>query len=283
MNKFLFHSPNALLLDLKTLIRAFLLLIGIEKKYPTQPFSMSDRKKLESAPRYTEMEIKFFGKTFYVPDAMTFLSGFKEIYKKEPYRFLFRKEFPCIIDCGANIGLSVIYFKQMYPDAEVIAIEPDPSLFNILKKNLDSFGYTDIKLFQNAIWYRNEMLKFKQEGGFSGQVCIGTDFSNAIDIEAVSLDRFLLQGNIGFLKLDIEGAENDIFTLNPPDLSNVSNVFIEYHSRNYENQSLHTILESLSKHGFRYHIHHEFITPSPLINSSDLVGMDLQLSIFAHK
>jgi FkbM family methyltransferase len=283
MNKFLFHSPNALLLDLKTLIRGFLLFIGIEKKYPTQPFSMSDRKKLESAPRYTEMVINFFGKPFYVPDAMTFLSGFKEIYKKEPYSFLFKKEFPCIIDCGANIGLSVIYFKQMYPDADIIAIEPDPRLFNILKKNLDSFGYTDIKLFQNAVWYRNEMLKFKQEGGFSGQVCSVSDFSNVIDVEAISLDLLLLKGNIGFLKLDIEGAENDIFTLNPPDLSNVSNVFIEYHSRNHENQSLHKILESLSGYGFRYHIHHEFITLSPLINSSDLVGMDLQLSIFAHK
>lgn len=283
MNKILFHSPNALLLDFKTLIREFLLLIGIEKKYPTQPFSMSDRKKLESAPRYTEIMIKFFGKPFYVPDAMTFLSGFKEIYKKQPYRFLFKKEFPCIIDCGANIGLSIIYYKQMYPDADVIAIEPDPRLFNILKKNMDSFGFTDVKLFQNAVWYRNEKLKFKQEGGFSGQVYNGAEFTNVIDVEAISLDKFLEKGNIGFLKLDIEGAENDIFTINPPDLSNVSNVFIEYHSRKHETQSLHKILEILSEYGFRYHIHHEFITPSPLINSSDLVGMDLQLSVFAHK
>lgn len=283
MSKISFHFPNALLLDLKSLIREFLLLIGFEKKYPNQPFSMSDRKKLESAPRYTEIMIKFFGKPFCVPDAMTFLSGFKEIYRKEPYKFLFKKNFPCIIDCGANIGLSIIYFKQMYPDAEVIAIEPDPRLFNILKKNLDSFGYTDIKLFQNAVWYRNEKLKFKQEGGFSGQVYSGIEFSNVIEVEAISLDEFLQKEKIGFLKLDIEGAENEIFNLNTPDLKNVTNIFIEYHSRKHESQSLHKILTSLSEQEFRYHIHHEFITPSPLINSSDLVGMDLQLSIFAHK
>jgi FkbM family methyltransferase len=41
---------------------------------------------------------------------------------------------PYIIDAGANIGLSIIYFKKKYPNSKIVAFEPDKLIFNILKK-----------------------------------------------------------------------------------------------------------------------------------------------------
>lgn len=283
MNKSLFKLPKAILDDAKTLIRIFLLFVGIEKKYPNQPFSMRDREKILSTKRYTPLKINFFDRPFYIADSMTFMSGFKDIFKREPYKFKFNINSPWIIDCGANIGLSVIYFKRNYPDAKLIAIEPDPELFEILKKNLDSFGYKDVILMQKALWYEEGIVRFKQEGGFSGQISNDNDLPNIIEVEAISLERLLRNIKVGFLKIDIEGAENDIFYNTSPNLIDVDNVFIEYHSRKDDKQLLHAILASLNDQEFRYHIHHEFISSSPFVNKSELVGMDLQLSVFGCK
>ena len=283
MNKSIFKTPQAILFDAKFLIRKILSLIGIEKKYPDLPFSMGDKQKLLSTERYSRLEIIFFDRPFLVADSLTFLSGFKDIFKREPYKFKFNLRSPWIIDCGANIGLSVIYFKRNYPDAKVIAIEPDPALFEILKKNIESFGYNDVVLIQKALWHKNEIVKFMQEGGFSGQISNNHFNHDIIEVETITLEQILSDNKVGFLKIDVEGTENDIFNNTPPCLVDVDNVFIEYHSRKQDKQSLHTILSSLYEQGFRYHIHHEFISSSPFVNKSELVGMDLQLSIFAQK
>ena len=279
----LFKTPQAIVYDLKFLLRKLLFFLGIERNYPNQAFSIKDRQKLISTKRYSPLKILFFGRPFYIADSMTFLSGFKDIFKREPYKFNFNINSPFIIDCGSNIGLSVIYFKINYPNAKVIAIEPDPLLFEILKKNLESFGFNDVILIQKAVWYEDGIIKFKQEGGFSGQISNNDDSNEIVEVTSIALDKVLKDKSIGFLKIDIEGAENEIFTNTSPILNNVDNVFIEYHSRKDDKQCLHTILSSLSQQGFRYHIHHEFISLSPFVNKNELVGMDLQLSIFGQK
>jgi FkbM family methyltransferase len=283
MNNILFKTPQSIVADIKTLLRKFLSFLGIQKKYINQPFSMKDRKKLLSTARYIPLKIIFFDRPFYISDSMTFLSGFKDIFKKEPYKFKFDINSPWIIDCGANIGLSVIYFKRNYPEAKIIAIEPDPSLFNILRKNLDSFGYEDVVITQNALWYEEGSVKFKQEGGFSGQVRKSNENNDIIEVDTITLNKLLRNKKVGLLKIDIEGAENDIFINTNPNLLNVDNIFIEYHSRKDEKQSFDIILKKLSDQGFRYHIHHEFVSFSPFVNKLEMVGMDLQLSVFCHK
>jgi FkbM family methyltransferase len=278
-----FKSPNALFNDLRYCID-YILKFFIKKESKSQsPFSYFDRERLESAPRYTKMEIRFFDTPFYVSDPMTFLSGYKEIFKKEPYLFEFDNNKPWIIDCGANVGLSVVYFKMKYPSAKIIAVEPDPELFKLLKKNIESFGWHDVIILQKAVWFEDGIIKFRQEGGFSGQIIKGEHFGELIEIDAISLDNLIDNLEIGLLKIDVEGAENDIFLHSAPNFKKVSNIFIEYHSRKKEQQNLQRILSSLSEQGFRYHIHHEFVNQSPFVSRFDLVGMDLQLSVFGYK
>ena len=60
------------------------------------------------------------------------LKTYQEIFVEEIYKFESNKSHPVIFDCGANIGISTIYFKTIYPNAIVHAFEPDANLFEIL-------------------------------------------------------------------------------------------------------------------------------------------------------
>ena len=77
------------------------------------------------------------GEKIFYSSPSEFLHTLKEIFINEIYRV----ELPAnsfIIDCGANIGLSTIYFKQICPTAKIIAFEPDSTSFTILTKNIKS-------------------------------------------------------------------------------------------------------------------------------------------------
>lgn len=77
-----------------------------------------------------------FGKEIKITDSFWHLHSLNELFLDEVYRFNSNNNNPKIIDCGSNIGLSIIFFKRMYPNSEIIAFEPDNEIFNILKYNL---------------------------------------------------------------------------------------------------------------------------------------------------
>jgi hypothetical protein len=61
---------------------------------------------------------------------------FKEIFIYNSYEFLSTKKNPFILDCGSNIGMSILYFKYFYPNCKIYAFEPDPETFELLKFNI---------------------------------------------------------------------------------------------------------------------------------------------------
>ena len=87
-------------------------------------FSDTDYTKLQLTPRFEELEVGFYNCKIKVPDAASLLFLNHELFGLEIYKFNSEKTEPFIIDCGANIGLSVIYFKKLFPKAKVIAFEP---------------------------------------------------------------------------------------------------------------------------------------------------------------
>ncbi|HEX4602645.1 MAG TPA: hypothetical protein VH724_01505, partial [Candidatus Angelobacter sp.] len=70
-------------------------------------------------------KIKFLGRP-----ALVML--YSEIFARESYWFTSNKPNPVILDCGANIGMATLYFKWLYPLAQITAFEPDPTTFNAL-------------------------------------------------------------------------------------------------------------------------------------------------------
>ena len=169
---------------------------------------------------------RLFGKDIFFVSPTEFMHGLNEIFIEEIYKQSLPPN-PFIIDCGANIGLSVIYIKQMFPDAEIIAFEPDEENFNLLQTNIKSFNYKNVQARKEAVWIENTALQFANEGSMSSR--IHTEVSdNTVPVKAIRLKDYL-DRPIDFLKIDIEGAEFRVIKDIADQLHYVNKLFLEYH------------------------------------------------------
>jgi FkbM family methyltransferase len=258
-----------------------------EKYIPkNQPVLLTEEqieyKRLSELERFKPTSTKFLGHTMEIVDACTFLGGKEEIFDKGIYEFRADTDSPLIIDCGANIGLSIIYFKQLYPKAKILAFEPDQQIFNTLQKNINSFKLSEVTLYQEAIWKEDGETEFKIEGGFSGRIPKPEDTIDVVKVKARRLKNLLNQP-VEFLKIDIEGAEYEVLKDCANFLGQVKNIFIEYHSHITERQTLNEILSLLTESGFRYHIHEAYTRKKPYVDRELMLGMDLQLNIYGYR
>lgn len=234
-------------------------------------------------PRYNATETTLLGETVRLVDAASFLAAYHHIFGDEIYRFPTNSDIPLILDCGANIGLGVIYWKRLYPSSRVIAFEPDPQVFQALSWNCERWGITNTQLFNQAVWTHNGPVAFHSEGADSGRVEVAfADDREPTQVVATRLCDFLNQP-IDLLKLDIEGAEAHVLNDCQDHLSCVSNLFVEYHSFVNREQPLDEILRILKNSGFRLHITAELATRSPFVNRLDHFGIDNSLNIFAYR
>ncbi len=259
----------------------------LKKTTPTN-YSILDQnelKRLRGLPRYTPTDSKIFGVDIKINDACTLIGDVRGILQSGVYEFKSDLDKPIIIDCGSNVGISIIYFKQLYPEATVFGFEPDPGLFRNLRFNVDSFGFRDVTLSQSAIWVDDKGITFKREGGHSGAIYEGGySGDDVVKVSTTHLaDMLASMDNISMLKMDIEGAENEVIFDCSDQLSKCDHIFIEYHSRADKPQKLHDILRLLSGKGFRYHIHDAYTRKKPFIDNDCMVGMDLQLNLFFKK
>ena len=65
--------------------------------------------------------------------------------------FIAENDCPYILDCGANIGFSSLSYKKKYPNATIIAFEPDPTFLPVLKRNLSHNGAVDVEIVDAAV------------------------------------------------------------------------------------------------------------------------------------
>jgi FkbM family methyltransferase len=217
-------------------------------------------------------------------NAQELLHGLKEIFIDEIYKM----ELPAsayIIDCGANIGLSVIYLKQHCPDAVITAFEPDQSNFKLLEQNIESYGIKNVKLEQKAVWKENTTIAFANEGSMSSR--IEQSFSSTEDntVIAVRLKEYLNQ-KVDFLKIDIEGAEYQVLKDIKPDLHFVEKMFLEYHGNFDQNNELVEIFDILNEAGFDFYIKEAanvYQHPFLFAQSQTQVQYDIQLNIFCSR
>jgi FkbM family methyltransferase len=254
-----------------------------KRKFENDPImSAYERKKLHKTSRYTPVQTKIYEKDIWVNDACTLLSDIDSILKKEVYKFNATSSNPIIIDCGSNIGISIIYFKNLYPTSIIYGYEADPRLFGLLEKNIESFAFSDVILNQEAVWIDDNGVTFRQEGGHSGSVLKG-EAESEMDVMVASIRlRDLLDDfdRIDLLKMDIEGAENKVLVDCERKVAKCDHIFVEYHSSDDEPQQLHNLLKMFHELGYRYHIQEAFTRKRPFVDRKCLVGMDLQLNLF---
>lgn len=257
------------------------------RNYCYQERKLKQIEWLKTVPRYTPVVTNILGKKLNLVDGLSFYYSYKEIFQHEIYKFIADRENPLIIDCGSNIGLSIIFFKTIYPTSRIIGFEADPKVYKILKINLDTFGYHDVEIQNKALWDQEKIIEFESEGADCGRVTIKNNESNTdkVEIAAVLLSTYLCQiaEPVDLLKIDIEGAETSVLKECSDYLHKVNNLFVEYHSFSNSPQTLDEILLILKKANFRVNIQNPSPSSQPFINQQLYQGMDLQLNIFAYR
>lgn len=138
-----------------------------------------------------------------------------------------------IVDVGANIGSSAIYFTSQYPDATLLAFEPDPETYSLLSRN--TAGIPAVSAFNIGLSDRDEEARLFQGSIDSATNSLGhSDLNTAASISvklrhAETLLDELAPGAIDILKLDTEGNELVILRALANRLNSIRAIYLEYH------------------------------------------------------
>lgn len=164
---------------------------------------------------------------------------YRKVFIYQEYKINLKVKPRVIIDAGANIGLASIYFANKYPDATIIAIEPERENFELLLKNTNF--YPNIKPLQAALWNENTELNVVDVGegnwGFVTERDQPSDTTNTQachTIPAITVDKIIDDFNlpaIDILKIDIEGSEKEVFVEPSRWIEKVQTIIIELHDR----------------------------------------------------
>jgi FkbM family methyltransferase len=224
-----------------------------------------------------------FDKPFKFHHGPSFAESYIEIFETEIYRFKPTPGSAVILDCGANMGLSVLYFSLNYPDHQIIAFEPDAEIFAILEENVKTFALKNVTLYQKAVWTKTETLAFYTDGGMGGR--IGNEYADQKPkiIEAVPLLDFLTD-EVDFLKIDIEGAEDTVLKYCGKSLKNADHIFFEYHNNVNSKQTLHELLALVESLGFHYYIKESATRKRPFVDTRLICeNFDMAINVFCYK
>ena len=210
------------------------------------------------------------------------LHTYQELFEDEIYKFPSKTSEPYIIDCGAHIGMSVIYFKKLYPRSRILVFEPDAENFKLLQRNIELNHLSGIELRQSAVWINNGAISFHSRGGQGSQIAT-EEKENAVTIKAERLADILKEGHVDFLKIDIEGAEMDVINDCEPYLHNVDQLFVEYHGKADEGAKLATLMVLLQKQFSIYLKPAADNLQHPFVQRKTSHSFDVQLNIFCYR
>ncbi|MDG1278179.1 MAG: FkbM family methyltransferase [Algoriphagus sp.] len=202
------------------------------------------------------MKVSFYGH-------FNLLYLIKEIFLLGEYKIQSSDEFPVIIDCGANIGLSVLYFKKIHPGCKILAFEPNPDVYALLKKNVAQNKLENVEIYNLCLSSSEGDIEFHLDenfGSMQGSVLLGRGGTRKIKVKSVQLSSFI-EGNIDLVKMDIEGAELVVIDelIRSGKVNFVQNFLIEYH-HNIPGQKtgLGAFISQFENHGFRLNLRSRF-------------------------
>jgi FkbM family methyltransferase len=195
-----------------------------------------------------DAHLKWRGKRIHFADRESLLSNLGEIFVQEVYSFPAGEEAPYILDCGANIGLATLYWKQRFGSLNGICFEPDPRLAQLLGKNLVEWD-VDVQIVNAALSAENGTASFEADGSDAGHLADDPE-TCCLEVNLVQLGQYM-DRPIDLLKVDIEGAEFHVLRSARDKLHLVRRIFVEWHGLRNEKSSLSEMLELLESEGFR--------------------------------
>lgn len=207
----------------------------------------------------------FLGYQFSAYDYQAVEFLFSEVFMTNEYSFKTSAKEPVIIDCGANIGMSVLYFKKLYPNSKIIAFEANPHAFELLEKNIKDNNIKNVETHNIALFDKQTEISFfigDNIGTLLGSIKKERGGNSELSVKAEKLSDFLKNiDSVDLIKMDVEGAEVNIISdlFDSKSLSKANEYIIEYHhNMNDEKSNLSSFLQKFEQNGFSYSIKTSF-------------------------
>jgi FkbM family methyltransferase len=184
-----------------------------------------------------------------------------EVFVNGLYAFVARDARPRIIDCGANVGMSTLFFKALYPASSVIAIEPDRAAFTRLSDTVARNRLREVTLINAALGDFDGTTTLYRDGSDPGCLIATTTQrrsgtiqsrgdASSEQVQAIRLSP-LINEPVDFLKLDVEGAEYGVLRelIASDAFRRVRQMVVEYHEVEAEPFGIDQIVGALKAPG----------------------------------
>jgi FkbM family methyltransferase len=186
--------------------------------------------------RLIEFRLKPIGRDILVRPSSSDLSCVEEVFLHRGYDIPFSLRPRVIIDAGANIGMTSLYFGARFPEARILAIEPDQSNFELLRRNCA--GLENVTCIRAGLWPTSTPLSLIDPEAEKWALAVkpaNDDDASMPKIPSVTIPELMERHDIDridILKLDIEGAEQELFASETDRwIDRVDTIAIELHDR----------------------------------------------------
>jgi FkbM family methyltransferase len=191
-----------------------------------------------------------------------FVLIYHDIFCAGEHDFGCARESPTIIDAGAHIGLATLFFKRRYPRARIVAVEPNPTTFALLERNVRQNRLGDVRLVQAALAAtpgciplyvsRDTATPWSWGDAAVRNAWYSEESTQEIVVPAVTLSSLLTQP-VDLLKLDIEGLETTVLAEAAPRLHLGGQIDVEFHgSHTNPSNRPERVLSILREHDLAY-------------------------------
>ncbi|HNQ16874.1 MAG TPA: FkbM family methyltransferase [Candidatus Woesebacteria bacterium] len=164
---------------------------------------------------------------------------------------------PVIVDAGAHIGISTLYFAKHFPTAQIIAIEPNPITRELLENNIwnnrleDRVSVLPVALSNqtgSAPLFHLPTKQWQLNANLTPQAWNGDKLAESLEVETITLSSLISQPT-DIVKLDIEGAELLVLKESRDVLHFIQHLWVEFHPSG--KNSLPELTQLLIKQGFK--------------------------------
>jgi FkbM family methyltransferase len=184
--------------------------------------------------RAQKFTLEGFRHPIFIRPGTTDVEVMQQVLLDKEYDFQLPTAPKVIVDAGANIGLAAVYLATVFPDATIFALEPERSNFELMVRNTE--GYSRIKALHAALWnVEGQINLLDPHGGHCGFRTSDSSagpFNSVAKTQALTVDSLMRDHGIErieLLKVDIEGAEREVFNGSAHWINKVEMIMVELH------------------------------------------------------